>query len=40
MTPQSIVLAAIAAALWGLSFIASAVALEALSPPQLTALRL
>ena len=39
MTPQSIVLAAIAAALWGLSFIASAVALEALSPPQLTALR-
>jgi O-acetylserine/cysteine efflux transporter len=39
MTPQSIVLAAIAAVLWGLSFIASAVALEALSPPQLTALR-
>jgi O-acetylserine/cysteine efflux transporter len=39
MTPQSIVLAAIAAALWGLSFIASAIALEALTPPQLTALR-
>ena len=39
MTPQSIVLGAIAATLWGVSFIASAVALEALSPPQLTALR-
>jgi O-acetylserine/cysteine efflux transporter len=39
MTPHSIVLGAIAAALWGLSFIASAIALEALSPPQLTALR-
>jgi O-acetylserine/cysteine efflux transporter len=39
MTLKSIVLAAIAAVLWGLSFIASAVALEALSPPQLTALR-
>jgi O-acetylserine/cysteine efflux transporter len=36
---RSIFLAAIAATLWGLSFIASAVALEALSPPQLTALR-
>lgn len=39
MTPRSIVLGAIAATLWGLSFIASAVALEAFSPPQLTALR-
>ena len=39
MTPQSQALAALAAALWGLSFIASAVALETLSPPQLTALR-
>src|SRR5262245_43550607 len=39
MTPHSIALGAIAAMLWGLSFIASAVALEALSPPQLTALR-
>jgi O-acetylserine/cysteine efflux transporter len=39
LAPRSIVLAAIAATLWGLSFIASAVALEALSPPQLTTLR-
>ena len=39
MSPQSIVLGAIAATLWGLSFVASAVALEALSPPQLTAVR-
>ena len=39
MTLHSIILGAIAATLWGLSFIASAVALEALSPPQLTALR-
>jgi O-acetylserine/cysteine efflux transporter len=39
MTPHSIVLGVIAATLWGFSFIASAVALEALSPPQLTALR-
>ena len=39
MPPRSIVLGAIAATLWGLSFIASAFALEALSPPQLTALR-
>jgi O-acetylserine/cysteine efflux transporter len=36
---RSIVLGVIGATLWGLSFIASAVALEALSPPQLTALR-
>ena len=39
MNGGSIFLASIAATLWGLSFIASAVALEALSPPQLTALR-
>jgi O-acetylserine/cysteine efflux transporter len=39
MPPHIIVLGAIAATLWGVSFIASAVALEALSPPQLTALR-
>jgi O-acetylserine/cysteine efflux transporter len=39
MTPQRISLGVIAATLWGLSFIASAAALEAFSPPQLTALR-
>ena len=39
MPPRSIVLGVIAATLWGISFIASAVALEAISPPQLTALR-
>ena len=39
VTPRSIILGVIAATLWGLSFIASAIALEAFSPPQLTALR-
>ena len=39
MTPGSIALGVIAATLWGFSFIASAFALETLSPPQLTALR-
>ena len=39
MSPRSIALGVVAATLWGLSFIASAVALEAFSPPQLTALR-
>ena len=39
MPPHHLALGAIAATLWGLSFVASAIALEALSPPQLTALR-
>jgi O-acetylserine/cysteine efflux transporter len=39
MAPRTIALAALGATLWGLSFTASTIALEAFSPPQLTVLR-
>jgi O-acetylserine/cysteine efflux transporter len=39
MKPRHIVLAMLVAAIWGLAYVATRIALDDFSPPQLTALR-